>query len=803
MKTISIPSQFLSKRQIISSLITLMLIITTLAITPSPINADLRATFTVNSSLDTVDNDLTDNLCKTSGNVCTLRAAIMQANASTGADTIQFDESTVVVPLFSALPALSDTTGGTTIIGRSAPIYILGTSAGATTDGITITSNNNKLQGVEILGFGGNGIVIDGDNNIIGVDGNGTNDANEPCIIRLNSKNGIWVKPGAENNRIAGNRIGSDSSATVSANEWNGIHLAGANNRVGVLGDNVSDDLEKNIISNSGQDGIYVSASGNTISGNSITGNSDNGIFISLVNLIRVGTDGNGVADAAEGNLISGNIDYGINVYSSTEITIAGNKIGTNAAGTDSWRNNLGGIYLNETSFSLIGTDGAGNGASAEGNLISGNTNAGIKLSGSDANTIAGNKIGTTLDGLVALQNNEGISLDDSHFNIIGINGDGIGDTLEGNLISGNGRSGILFSASNDNTIAGNKIGVDISGNVALPNKSYGITLAGNRNIVGTNGNGISDVLERNIISGNGSHASSGVFVNGGYNRISGNFIGLNVSGSFAIPNTYGIVIEDGYFNVIGSNGNGVGDAIEGNVISGNEGGGIRIRKLNATNASSNRITGNKIGTNAAGNMPVPNLGPGVKIENVSDNQIGADAAYQGNLIAYNFKGIVFTSTGQVTGTSIIANSMHNNTTGIDLGDNGRTYNDSGDGDTGPNGLINFPIVLGAEKEGNLVAMSLSYNSKANSLYYIHFYWTPTCSNDNLSEGLVYLGVSTITTGATGNYLGGETVNYTNNLEPGYIVATASDQDFSTSEFSACTYMEGGKAFVFLPFTVK
>ena len=48
------------------------------------------ATFTVNSTDDVVDADLGNGLCETAtGNgTCTLRAAIQEANALVGADTI-------------------------------------------------------------------------------------------------------------------------------------------------------------------------------------------------------------------------------------------------------------------------------------------------------------------------------------------------------------------------------------------------------------------------------------------------------------------------------------------------------------------------------------------------------------------------------------------------------------------------------------------------------------------------------------------------------------------------------------------
>jgi CSLREA domain-containing protein len=52
-----------------------------------PIRAE-AVTFTVNSTDDVVDADPGDGVCATSGGVCTLRAAIREANALAGADTI-------------------------------------------------------------------------------------------------------------------------------------------------------------------------------------------------------------------------------------------------------------------------------------------------------------------------------------------------------------------------------------------------------------------------------------------------------------------------------------------------------------------------------------------------------------------------------------------------------------------------------------------------------------------------------------------------------------------------------------------
>jgi CSLREA domain-containing protein len=51
-------------------------------------------TFNVNSFDDRRDTNLTDNVCRTSAGDCSLRAAIQQANATAGADTIRLPEGT-------------------------------------------------------------------------------------------------------------------------------------------------------------------------------------------------------------------------------------------------------------------------------------------------------------------------------------------------------------------------------------------------------------------------------------------------------------------------------------------------------------------------------------------------------------------------------------------------------------------------------------------------------------------------------------------------------------------------------------
>lgn len=654
-----------------------------------------------------------------------------------------------------------------------------------------------RFRGENIAGFSGNGIVINGDDNIIGVDGDNTNDATEPNYIYNNTKNGILINSGGDNNIIAGNTLGvipTDSSS--GPNILNGIQISGSNNRVGVLGNGISDTLEGNTIKNSGQDGIFITNNNNVIRGNTIYANTTNGINVFGCMGTKIGTDGNGNADTAEGNHIHFNSNYGIYLNATTETVIAGNRIGTNATGTAASRNDWGGIYTLNATVTTIGTDGDGPGASSEGNLISGNDDDGIYLNSSYGNVIAGNKIGTNASGTAAIGNYSGIVLDDSYFNTVGTNGDGVGDSIESNLISGNNFEGIyMLNDTYDNVIAGNKIGVNASGVAALPNKSNGIYIVGaaaEDNLIGTNADGTSDGYERNTISGN---TKNGIFLKGDNNQVSGNYIGLDSSGMAALANgDYGIYVEDGYGNTIGTNGDGNGDSIEGNVISANLYGGIFIKQglTTPTVPFNTKVFGNKIGTTSSGLTALPNLGPGVKIENAGNNAIGSSGVNKGNLIAYHGSnpGIVFSDVvaPYATGNTFLGNSMYGNSIGIDLKGDGVSINDANDTDSGPNNMQNFPGLTSVASTGDSLSVILSLNSIPEKSYSIDFYLSPTCHSSGFGEGKRYLGNTSIITGNTGNYSGQVAIPATI-IDPGFITATATYAG-STSEFSQCIELE-------------
>ena len=109
--------------------------------------------------------------------------------------------------------------------------------------------------------------------------------------------------------------------------------------------------------------------------------------------------------------------------------------------------------------------------------------------------------------------------------------------------------------------------------------------------------------------------------------------------------------------------------------------------------ASGNVVYGNLIGTDASGALPLPNGDWGVRIEGSSDNTVGGAAPGEGNVIAFHRFDGVSVS-GAATGNAIRGNSIfENEDLGIDLASNGVAANDSGDGDTGANDLQNWPVL--------------------------------------------------------------------------------------------------------------
>lgn len=585
----------------------------------------------------------------------------------------------------------------------------------------------------------------------------------------------------ATNNTIAGCWLGLGVNGSTSAsNAYQGIlfSLGASHNTIG--GTNA---LARNVISGNGQYGLWMSdtnTTGNVILGNFIgTDASGSNAVPNPLGGISIFNNGTGHViggtNTGAGNVISGNGGAGIWLAGTnvSNVTVRGNFIGLNAAGTAGVTNLSDGIYLlNGASGNLIG----GTSTNAR-NVISGNKQYGILIadSGTSGNSVLGNFIGTDFTGTNAVGNGSiGIGITTN----AGANMIGGAAAGAGNLLSGNTNYGIALIGVSSNFVQGNFIGTELTGRKALINglQTNGIGLwggAANNQIGGTGGAG-------NIISGNKQY---GIYISDfgtSNNVVQGNFIGTDVAGTNAIGNTgFGIGIWSGASgNLVGGTSAGAG-----NLISGNPGFSYGIA---IGGANSNLVEGNFIGTDLSGTNALANGFADIGIYSGSTgNVIGGTGAGAGNTIAFAAEAGVVLYEADTTNNSIRGNSIFSNGyLGINFGNLGVIANDTGDADTGPNNYQNFPVITNAFGYAASTIVQGKFNSATNRSFFVDVYRNLAEDISGYGQGQFYLGSVSVTTDGSGN----ANFAYTNsggNYSGQYISTTATDTSGNTSEFSA------------------
>lgn len=273
-----------------------------------------------------------------------LRQAITDANANISAgDTIAFaitNLSTTINPA-SALPAIIDpvvidgyTQPGAavntspTVFNGVVPVRLSGASAGSGANGLNITVGNTTVRGLMITGFTGTGA------------------------------DGVEIS-GTGGNTVEGCLIGIDSTSTDQGNAANGVFISASPNNI-IGGTTAS---ARNVISGNQSDGVEINgtgAIGNQVVGNligtSLSGaaavpNSADGVLVTVAGANIIGGTNSGA-----GNLISGNSSDGIELsgVSTTNTTVLGNRIGTDATGTAALANSVHGVNINTSSRSNV-----------------------------------------------------------------------------------------------------------------------------------------------------------------------------------------------------------------------------------------------------------------------------------------------------------------------------------------------------------------------------------------------------------------------------------------------------------------
>lgn len=347
------------------------------------------------------------------------------------------------------------------------------------------------------------------------------------------------------------------------------------------------------------QSGLTISSSYNTIMGLQFINFTLDGMVIGFPSQYnQIGGDHYaGDAPSGQGNVFSGDTN-GIRILFARNNTIKGNFFGTTADGSAPAAANSMGIAI--SSFATYNT--VGGLTEGEKNIIS-NCDRGLDISSNSAtnNVVAGNYVGTDVTGTKAIPNTSwGILIEvGGRYNIIG------GTTPEErNIISGN-IMGVCVSdySSTQNSIIGNYIGLDVSGQKPLPNQDGVCVFQSTYTRVGG-----SSPEEANIISANKSNGVRFFGMGDVQAFLTGNTIGLDATGKQAVGNNTGLLIDGGNHSMIGGISSGTG-----NIFSNNN---IAIRLENA-GTSNNWIAGNRllkssqaevmIGNNASKNTLVAN----------------------------------------------------------------------------------------------------------------------------------------------------------------------------------------------------
>ncbi len=445
--------------------------------------------------------------------------------------------------------------------------------------------------------------------------------------------------------------------------------------------------------------------------------------------------------------MIGGNTFAGVWIHGvgTAGNVVAGDLIGTNVTGDAALPNarrpygasgfydNVGGGVIIDSGASdnriggdSLGPDGPGPDGFGEGNLISGNANVGVELSGigTSENVVAGDLIGTLTGGINALGNGQqGVQIDS------GASHNTIGGTVAAarDVISGNGWDAvhILDPGTTGNVVEGDYLGVAADGEVPLGNVAAGVAIYGGAsgNVVGGMAPGSGDVISANhgfgvyisdastadnrvegdligtdasgslgmgnraagvilqygasdnTIGGTGAAARDVISNNGwdgvdiGFagttgNVVAGDYIGITADGSGRLPNSYsGVAIYGGAGgNVIGGTDPGSGDVLSSSVYYG--------VYISDAGTNGNVVEGDLIGTDSTGTQPLFNVSDGVIIQDgASDNTIGGTARGAGNVISNTGEGDGTSKPYgiQITGSGTSGNVVRGNRIGFDV----------------------------------------------------------------------------------------------------------------------------------------
>lgn len=452
-------------------------------------------------------------------------------------------------------------------------------------------------------------------------------------------------------------------------------------------------------------------------------------------------------------------------------------------------------------------TDGAGDctlrAAIAQAMAVAGSDEIHFNLAGTPPFTIqpptelyGGVLYNVIIDGLTqpGASNSPSIVIDG---NFLSDNGLWLGDnvTLRGLVIQRFNSVGVRMIGSG-NVVEGCYLGTNAAGTAAAPLYT-GILDSGSNNRIGGSAAGQGNLISGNLI---------GIEFNSANNTVVfGNRIGTEASGTSALSNQIGIIFSSD------SMGNQVGGVLsgQGNVVSGNLSNGFHFYHL----ADFNTVQGNHIGTDASGDILIPNGsslagdasivlsgaaniigGPSVEAGNHIVGNLGAgvlcdlcgESFVQNNVIASNAGPGIGVDAGS-SSVKFWENSIYDNDgLGVDLHLDGVTANDAGEAD----GVQNHPVLSTATTNGcdtsRVTGTLQSYAAVGVANYHLEFFKSPSADPSGFGEGKIFIGSLDLDLDDAG-FAAFEMFPPANmTLQLGDVItATATEPYGSTSEFSA------------------
>lgn len=428
-------------------------------------------TFTVDST-DDGGNTGGPGVCDDGGGKCTLRAAIEAANATAGADEINFGipggGGVNTITPGSDYPDITErlTINGETQNNPSYPtIAPDGASCGTLVPAsLPAGSNTRHTLLIEI-----NGSSV---NHIFSL---AASDITLRGLVIHDGSTAVYSNSSTNNTLIECNYIGTNPPGTVAEGGTEGINLQSNNNST----------IQNNLLSGTNNSGVFIFGSSNVLIQNNLVGTT--AIGMQALGNVGVGIyTSNNINATISHNVVAANGGGGTRDDLGTSTTFTGNLVGIGLSGSPLGNTGAGAIFKGSNGFVVGGT------SATLRNVMSANTGDGLHIfancdvGSSLVSHTYGNYIGANTDGAVQTgfgNGQAGMEVNEYQGDCESVYKHQIGGDAAGqaNIIAGNDAQGLLIhqDANHDvfsitsivNSIYGNgQFGIDLAADSSILN---------------------------------------------------------------------------------------------------------------------------------------------------------------------------------------------------------------------------------------------------------------------------------------------------------------------------------------------